>query len=435
MALTREQFEEKFSKMLDETKSDMLGLINKMESDKEKSDKKFETKIEGLTKKISDWKEKYETLDAEFTNYRVKAKLKEEASQNMLIQGPEGQLIKLTPPEAVQMISDMLTENERLVNQHNNMRDSLLKLQKAYEAIKAEYDRFYPLYSEIVKQNQTLREALLEGTTPFSKEDIETFNKQKAELEAKASELAEKEKALEGKEVGKPKLILVDNRPRVKQAIDEICEMNDNLMFENECYREEVEKLRAEVERLKYVEEEMQATQQLLEELEEANTKLKEEAYAAQAKTESYKWQNPAYAKSTDLDSYHIPKSLIDCYKDEIKIFINDAIQTKMIQYQVGSRSRFIGQELIKENPVDTSEKTEIKEFLKDAIIDWKGSAKIPSGFVTDLEKHGLTLQRGGKHSYITFIKDSRFKSTLSDTPSDKRDGLNHYSDMTKQLF
>ena len=413
--ITKEDLSEKFKQSLEEMKADMEALLNQIEEESKKQAKKDQDKIERLKRDIESWKKKYTELDDEYTAFRVQMKQEQEKMNTEVFTIPGlGNIYKATPEAIAKKINEILDENERLVDSHNDMVGKFKEMQNQYRLMYANYERFRPLYEETIEENKRLKEALLKKS-PFTEKDIQAFNQ-------KMNEPVRVET--------KVKLVLVDNRPNVQRTINEVCEMNDNLVAENEGFRLEVERLRSEVERLKNAESEAFTAEQLLDEIEEKNRKLQDEMNNLQLK-----YQNYRPSTTVSADGFNIPSSLRDLYDDEIKCFVLEAIQAKTTQYTVGSRSRFIGTELMKANPVDASKKASIKDFLKTMFLNWNGVKKIPVDSLKKLDSFGMVIEKGSKHSLIRFKADERFKSTLSETPSDFREGMNQYSDLLKQLF
>lgn len=144
----------------------------------------------------------------------------------------------------------------------------------------------------------------------------------------------------------------------------------------------------------------------------------------------------PSDVKSEEKDTnakknISIKLTEVDLYDGERLELLLEAVSESMANSEKFSRRYQVFDDIVKNNHVQTD-----KEFIINELKNILRSYESMSGSVkTSLERLGFSISEDGKHYKLIFKNDGRFSFSLSKTSSDRRSGMNAFSDIKKKFF
>ena len=289
-------------------------------------------------------------------------------------------------------------------------------IKNSYEVIVYEVCKLLYEKQEYAKINASADETLKQGA-----ETLQEANRYFTECEQKVKEAEEKIAKLEEEnkslKLGNDDLITKLQEARksklrfimVKPDIRDLEEANDQLSKECEISKEYYDKC-------KKAEDDLHTAEQVCNQYEEENEKLR---------IENQKLHGKIMSQGIQLNSYkdrYGSRSLInygdetDVYSGEIKDLVIDCLVQKYASCEdVGSRQAIILRDLLEVNEKDGT-RDEIRRFLFDLFKDYKGYTTLDTAA---LAEHGLEVSKGSKHAEVYFKDYPKVQAPISVTPSD----------------
>ena len=204
----------------------------------------------------------------------------------------------------------------------------------------------------------------------------------------------------------------------------------NNALLRDRYSRQKEERLAAELEKAKalndadeliaYFDDDIKKLQQQVEQLTKANDALSYENQGLKAKLDSTEDVAVIYLGVED-----------EFFPGEIKEMILEAVAEKLKNTAPKSRRHDVLSDIIQKNGFEgTAEKraNSVKILLK----DYRTMSGTLRQALMDL---GFTITEDGKHYRLTYYGDGRYKTTVSKTASDHREGKNIASAIIKNMF
>lgn len=120
-----------------------------------------------------------------------------------------------------------------------------------------------------------------------------------------------------------------------------------------------------------------------------------------------------------------------DFYPDEIREMVLDAVWEKFNNTKAGSRRYDVYKGIFERNHYRKLTKQRADE-IKKLVNDYRTMGAPLRSTLKDL---GFTITEDGKHYRLTYYGDERYKTTLSKTGSDFREGNNQAAHIIKTMF
>ena len=120
-----------------------------------------------------------------------------------------------------------------------------------------------------------------------------------------------------------------------------------------------------------------------------------------------------------------------DFYPDEIREMVLDAVWEKFNNTKAGSRRCDVYKGILERNHYRKLTKQRADE-IKKLLNDYRTMGAPLRSTLKDL---GFTITEDGKHYRLTYYGDERYKTTLSKTGSDFREGKNQAAHIIKTMF
>lgn len=295
-------------------------------------------------------------------------------------------------------------------------------IKNSYEVIVYEVCKLLYEKQEYAKINESAGESLKQG-----EETLQEANRYFAECEQKAKEAEEKIAKLETEnkslklgnddlitklqESRKSKLRFVMIKPDydLGSYIKDLEEANDQLSKECDIYREYYDKC-------KKAEDDLHTAEQVCNQYEEENEKLRIENQKLHGKIMSQEIQLNSYKDRYGNRSLINYGDETDVYSGEIKDLVIDCLAQKYASCEdVSSRQAILLRDLLEANEKDGT-RDEIRRFLFDLFKDYKGYTTLDTAA---LAEHGLEVSKGSKHAEVYFKDYPKVQAPISVTPSD----------------
>ena len=295
-------------------------------------------------------------------------------------------------------------------------------VRESYETIVYEFCKILDERNKQAQAVDTFGEHLEQG-----KEALHEANEYFAECEQKVKDAEEKIAKLEEEnrnlrlgnndlmdklqEVRKSKIRFVTIKPdrELGLYIRDIEEANDQLGKECEIYKEYYDKC-------KKAEDDLHTAEQVCNQYEEENEKLRIENQKLHGKIMSQEIQINSYKDRYGNRSVINYGNETDLYSGEIKDLILDCLSQKYASCDdIGSRQAIVLRDLLEANEKDGT-RDELRRFLFELFRDYKGYTSLDTAA---LSEHGFDVSKGGKHAEIFFKNYPNVQAPISVTPSD----------------
>jgi hypothetical protein len=133
----------------------------------------------------------------------------------------------------------------------------------------------------------------------------------------------------------------------------------------------------------------------------------------------------------SEKNSIHLETSEADLYQGEQLGLIIEALKAASKAAEPHSRRRSVLDALVEENE-NPGDREDILERLKETLRQY---TSMTTTIRSELESIGFVIHEDGKHYKLLLQDDTRYPFVLPKTGSDRRGGLNAFSDLKKKLF